>query len=100
MKLFTLLESNWYRTKTEYLGKDIELTGGLFTIDMDGKYIGIALLNPKSSYNNYYIYCNITNDNERKKIIPMNEDDIITVQGTITKMEEDRAELDIHKILN
>lgn len=79
------LSNNALRAEESYQDKYIEVTGKLSVIDSDGKYISIV---PNEQFAIRGIQCKIKTDEQKKKIIDMSIDDIITVKGKITSIGE------------
>lgn len=85
-KLISDLEANALKAENEYLDKYVKLTGRLSVIDSDGKYISLAPVNDPYSFMS--VQCYIKNDEQLEKVLNMQVDDTVTLNGKIKSVGE------------
>jgi hypothetical protein len=80
------LNTNAMKAEKKYTDQYVEITGKLFNIDSDGKYIDLGP--SKDDYTIIGVQCYIQSDDQTNKIIEMKKGQEVTLKGKITQVGE------------
>lgn len=84
-QLFEELNDNPLRAKDTYTDAYVAIKGWMRVIDSDGEYITLYPLEYETIDG---VHCVLTNDEQRQRIKEYSADDVVTVKGQITKVDD------------
>ncbi len=85
-ELMNDLDTNAMKAEKKYTDQYVKITGKLFNIDSDGKYINLGP--SKDDYTIIGVQCYIKSDNQTNKIMEMKKGQEVTLKGRITQVGE------------
>jgi ABC-type antimicrobial peptide transport system permease subunit len=80
------LDSNAMKAEKKYTDQYVELTGKMYNIDSDGKYIDLCPNKEETAL--IGVQCYMKNDEQKNKIMNMKKDQTITIKGKIKEVGE------------